>query len=146
MSNALATLIRNKSVAIPFSGCWIWIGALDKSGYGQLTFNGKHMRAHRASYESYNNQTKRPLLVCHTCDVRECVNPEHLYSGNYKDNRRDMLERSDWKHPYGLRSSCSKGHQYTEGSFRIDSDGSRGCKICHRDWKRAYRLKQKGMK
>ena len=146
MSNALATLIRNKVVEIPFSGCWIWMGALDKSGYGHLTFNGKHMRAHRASYESHNNPGIKPLLVCHKCDVRECVNPSHLYSGDYKDNRRDMLERSGWSHPFGRRNACSKGHEYQDGSFRIDSDKSRSCKVCHREWKQAYRAKQKEMK
>lgn len=146
MSNALANLIKEKSVAIPFSGCWIWMGSLDKGRYGQLTYRGTPMRAHRASYESHFNPAVRPMVICHKCDVRECVNPDHLYSGSYKDNRRDMLERSGWKHPYGQRNECSRGHPYVEGSFRIDSDGSRACKTCHKEWKRNYRIKQKEMK
>lgn len=143
MSTALQTLIENKSIAIPFSGCWIWMGSLDTSGYGQLTHKGQHMRAHRASFASFKNQQDRPLLVCHTCDVRACVNPDHLYSGDYKDNRRDMINRSGWAHPYAARTACFRGHEYQEGSFRISLDGSRACRVCHKEWKQAYRSKQK---
>lgn len=159
MSTALATLTAKRgprpkyesltkqiealSVRIPFSGCWIWIGATAK-GYGQLTHKGRHMTAHRASFIAHNPGENAPKLVCHHCDVRECVNPEHLYSGDYQTNRADMLNRERWAHPWASRDSCDRGHNYEQGGYRIASDGSRVCKVCQREYKRAYRAAGKG--
>ena len=159
MSNALTTLTRKRgpkpkyeslaeqiealSVRVPFSGCWIWTGATAK-GYGQLTHKGKHMTAHRASFIAHSKTEVAPMLVCHHCDVRECVNPEHLYSGDYLTNRADMLTRERWAHPWASREACEKGHNYEQGGYRIASDGSRVCKVCQREYKRAYRAAGKG--
>lgn len=88
----------------------------------------------------------RPLVagewVLHRCDISECVNPHHLYAGTPVDNRRDMLERSRWKHPLGQRTHCSAGHQFIEGSYRLCDDGSRVCKECQKLKKRIYRSKK----
>ena len=59
--------------------------------------------------------------VIEHCDVRECVNPEHLYSGDYLSNRSDMLIRKRWSHPWALREACEKGHNYEQGGYRIAS-------------------------
>lgn len=128
--------IERLSEKIPLGGCWIWTGALNGTQYGQLTFQGKHTTAHRASFEAFVRTLLDGELVLHRCDVRQCVNPHHLYAGSYRDNRRDMLERSGWRHPYGKRTHCFAGHEYVEGSFRLDSrNGSRVCKICAREFK-----------
>jgi hypothetical protein len=141
---SLAAQIEALSVRVPFSGCWIWTGSVAK-GYGQLTHKGKHMTAHRASFIAHNPQAESPKLVCHHCDVRECVNPDHLYSGDYLTNRDDMLKRGRWAHPYSTRSTCERGHNYEEGGYRIAADGSRVCKSCQREYKRAYRAAGKAV-
>lgn len=85
--------------------CWIWTGAIrGKSGYGCLKYNGKVVDAHRISYIIHFGTIPNNKLVCHTCDNRKCVNPDHLFLGTYKDNHDDCVKKgriifSKKKHP-----------------------------------------------
>lgn len=79
-------------------GCWIWQGAPSPGtkkgtgGYGRIMIAGVQMRAHRVAYEIWNG-APGDLFVLHTCDVRMCVNPEHLFLGTHLDNMRDMAAK-----------------------------------------------------
>lgn len=138
-----ALLIVAKHVRISESGCWEWTGALS-NGYGQLTFDGKHQTAHRFALERFVEPIIDGMWVLHHCDNRICVNPVHLYQGTPVDNRRDMLKRERWSHPWGKRTNCSKGHDYETGGFYLaKKDGSRVCRTCQREAKREQRAAQK---
>lgn len=76
------------------SGCHEWTGDLDKGGYGRLNRKGASNRAHRAAYEAFVGPIEKGKLVLHHCDNRKCINPAHLYVGDYKDNARDMIKRN----------------------------------------------------
>jgi hypothetical protein len=66
--------------------CWEWMGSCGTPGYGNWGFHGMQA-AHRATYKLFNGE---PVgLVLHRCGNRKCCNPDHLYDGTYKDNRRD---------------------------------------------------------
>lgn len=92
---------ESKFIPEPNSGCWLWLGAIDKlSGYGffsvyKTPFHTKksHMeRAHIASYRIFKGDPGL-LNVLHTCDMRWCVNPDHLFLGTHQDNTDDMIRK-----------------------------------------------------
>lgn len=82
--------------------CWLWTGSLDSGGYGQIGIKDGERpgRAHRLAYEWANGPIPPGKQVNHTCDVRSCVNPSHLYAGTAKDNTRDAIERGRWFSPF----------------------------------------------
>ena len=75
------------------SGCWLWTGPLSKWGYGEFTPHYSGGYAHRIAYETFVGSIPPGLNVLHKCDVRRCINPDHLYLGDHHDNMRDMTTR-----------------------------------------------------
>lgn len=71
------------------NGCHEYQGSINNRGYGKFRWEGKQVLAHRASYERKNGSIPEGKLICHTCDNRKCINPNHLYAGTYGDNARD---------------------------------------------------------
>lgn len=75
------------------SGCRLWAGYTMENGYGTVPRSKGDNRptlAHRVAYEEYVGPVPADLFVCHRCDVRNCINPEHLFLGTCTDNMRDM--------------------------------------------------------
>ena len=92
---------EEKYIPVTESGCWIWTGAASKWGYGYLKIKGIMYRAHRIAYELYRGSIPEGMFVCHKCDVRSCVNPDHLFVGTHADNMADREAKGRSNPPYG---------------------------------------------
>ena len=99
---ALKNRLMSNVEMIPIAGCWIWMGAIDKHGYGKIFTDGRPQRTHRVSFSIHNDET--PNHVLHTCDVPSCVNPSHLYSGSHSDNMRDRENRNRGNKATGIKN------------------------------------------
>lgn len=118
----------------PHGDCWLWTKSLQASGYGNA-WDGAVTTAHRLSYRIHHGDIPKGLDVMHSCDVRHCVNPDHLSVGTRSQNMRDAKAKGRLRKP--VPENCSAGHPL-RGSPNLhvrEREGRRDfvCRICAAD-------------
>lgn len=134
--------IERLSMPEPNSGCWLWLGALDRDGYGsiQAPGNSGKTRAHRFTFEFFCYPIPAGKQIDHRCHVRSCVNPEHLRVATAAENIAAAPRH------VGKRTMCPRGHPYSGDNLVINSAGKRVCRVCRnaqaRDRKRRMKARR----
>lgn len=100
----------------PNSGCWLWLGPVNWDNYGTMTLRGRGIGAHRFSWLIHRGQIPEGMRVLHKCDVRCCVNPDHLFLGTQIDNIHDMIAKNRHRGPRGRNNRHVK---LTEDQVRL---------------------------
>lgn len=63
---------------------------------------------HRVLYEEKYGTISKGLVVRHKCDIRDCINLDHMILGTPKDNNQDISDRNRHNPPVGERSGTAK--------------------------------------
>lgn len=132
--------VLSTRIFIDSNNCWIWTAAKTSVGYGELRYDGELTLAHRVSWIVYKGPIPNGLIVCHTCDIRACINPDHLFLGTHSDNTQDMLRKNRNFHKPTHLTRCKRGHEFTPENTYIRPEGRRMCRICMKFRKSIYGL------
>jgi len=95
--------------------CWHWIGSKTvRGGYGQLSSNGRLLKAHRLSWEINLGVIPNGMMIRHLCHNPSCCNPSHLLPGTAMDNHLDMQKAGRMFVPESKKGESNSSSRLTK--------------------------------
>lgn len=124
----------------PMSGCWLFVGAQTKDGYGSIWIGKTNAPTHRLLF-SVENEIPQGLVVDHKCRVRCCVNPAHLRAITFKENVLIGIGPSAL---CARMTTCKRGHEFAgENLQRTTCRNERICRACRRASRASYNARER---
>ncbi len=128
----------------PNTGCWLWIGASNSTGYGFIAYRGNAYGAHRMSHELYKGPIPDGFEIDHLCRVKSCVNPDHLEAVLPRVNLLRSTVQEVNRRLQLAKTHCPHGHPYSGDNLVIAkvkhtrSGTQRICRTCRNACQRKY--------
>lgn len=128
------------------SGCWVWQGCPNSSGYGVIWFEGGSWYVHRLAFHLLHDDDLPPfryggMELDHVkergCTSRACCNPRHLELVPHIVNMRRGDGGKAGAARQRAKTHCPQGHPYSGPNLYVASDGKRYCRECNAVWGRA---------
>ncbi len=123
-------------------GCILWTGRRHPNGYGYFNLRYAKISAHRFALQLATGRDGADLCACHHCDVRLCVNPEHLFWGTIAENTRDAMNKGRLVYPK-KKTHCPRGHEYSADNTFIGTNGGQNCRICRKVMQRETAMRRR---
>lgn len=120
--------------------CWLFTGADNGRGYGQVWHERKQRFVHRVTYEHLVGAIPDGLTIDHLCRKRNCCNPSHLEIATGREN---VLRGDAFSARNARKTHCPRGHELIEGNlaaYPMRKYGWRVCRTCHAARQRERRV------
>jgi hypothetical protein len=86
--------IEDNSIPIPFCGCRIWMGRIDRRGYAAMSWQGAPTSVSRFVCEATHGPMPRRLVAGHVCDIPLCVEVTHIRPITQSQNALERYRRA----------------------------------------------------
>ena len=108
--------------SIDSNGCWICTSHACTGGYPYITLNFKRRKLSRVVYELFKGPIPPNMIVMHSCDNPQCINPDHLKIGTHKQNTQDMIKKR--RNKFGINHKLAK---LNDELVRYIRQSNKGC-------------------
>lgn len=114
--DALIAFVERNSIPEPNTGCWLWLGPVQQTGYGYVVdprqpivrASMPRTTVHRIVCEVVYRPMADDEDARHLCHNKACVNPEHLVPGSRSENMQDSVRAGRWTFTCGEGNGRSK--------------------------------------
>lgn len=119
------------------NGCHIWRGPVSTQGYGRLYVDHARFQAQRAAWVAKNGPMPITDDACHKCDVRSCINPDHVFPGDRQQNMKDASSKGR-VHAFSSPQTMPRGERHgsaklkTSDAFYISISGEPNYELARR--------------
>lgn len=123
--------------------CWIWIGATNSEGYGQVRFQDT---IHYVHMLAAGTPRQKGIETLHSCDTPACFNPAHLTVGTTSQNQLDSSAKGRKRNQNMGKTHCPQGHEYNTENTYTDKRSRRSCRECQRTSSRQSQRRRRAAK
>lgn len=111
------------------TGCWVFTGPLNRTGYGYIRWGRQWPSVHRLAKIIFGERFDEELTLDHLCRNRACWRIDHLDPCTMRVN---LLRGESFSAVNARKTHCIHGHELTPNNL-VPNRAGRKCLVCHRE-------------